>query len=161
MTDEPEPAARAIAEVALRRALFPGHPFGFVQPSSGWATGLWGFVQAAAAVHAGGVALVLGRPDATVRADRPAMAALRAASSVGKEVAAATIPGTLTGAALEHARSLVSAATAALDRLADGGWRTVSGDPPGVDQGGSLRFETIAERTEAFDPFEAALKAAD
>ena len=32
LTDEPEPAARAIAEVAVRRALFPGHRSGFVEP---------------------------------------------------------------------------------------------------------------------------------
>ena len=68
LTDEPEPAAHAIAEVAVRRALFPGHPFGFVQPPSGGAGELWGYLRAAAAVHAGDVALVLGRLDpATAR----------------------------------------------------------------------------------------------
>ena len=154
LTDEPEPAARAIAEVAVRRALFPGHPFGFVQPPAGAATGLWGYLQAAAAVHAGDVALVLGRPDPNAQDEGRATGALRAGAAVGREVASATTPGTLTGSALVHARSVVSAAVATLDGLAHQGWRTVAGDSPGSERGTSRGFETIAERTEPFDPFE-------
>lgn len=158
LTDEPEPAARAIADVVVRRALFPGHPFGFVEPPAGLAgAGLWPYLQAAAAVHAGDVALVLGRlgPEAEDAAD--ATRRLRASSIVARDVAAATLPGTLTGAALEHARSIVSAAVATLDRLADHGWRTVAGDPPGGARAGSRGLDTIAERTEPFDPFESSL----
>jgi hypothetical protein len=157
LTDEPEPAARAIAEVAVRRGLFPGHPFGFVQSPSGSASELWGYVHAAATVHAGDVALVLARPDPTDQEDGPSMAGLRAGSMVGKEVAAATTLGTLTGSALVHARALVSAAAATLDGLADQGWRTVAGDPLGAGRGTTRGPQTIAERTETFDPFEPAL----
>ncbi|MGZ8515265.1 MAG: lysine 5,6-aminomutase subunit alpha TIM-barrel domain-containing protein [Candidatus Limnocylindrales bacterium] len=157
LTDEPEPAARGIAEVAVRRALFPGHPFGFVQPPSGSTSELWGYLRAAAAVHAGDVALGVGRPDPNDQGDWAALAALRAGSVVGREVAAATTPGTLAGSALVHARAVVSAAAATLDGLADQGWRAVAGDPLGVGRGPMRGPETIAERTEAFDPFESAL----
>jgi hypothetical protein len=158
LTDEPEPAARAIAEVSVRRALFPGHPFAFVQPPTGSAgADAWPFLQAASAVYAGDVALVLGRLDPEVEDIAAAARRLRASSSVAGSVAAATLPGTLTGAALEHARSMVSAAVATLDRLADHGWRTIAGDPPSGARASSRGLDTIAERTELFDPFEASL----
>jgi hypothetical protein len=131
LTDEPAPAARAIAEVAVRRQLFPGHPLGFVEPPAGADRSvLWPYVQAAAAVYAGDVALVLRaadfRPDDAARAARAA----RAASLVSADVALATTPGSLTGVALEHARGMVAVALATLDRLGDQGWRTIAGDPP-------------------------------
>ncbi len=159
LPDEPEPAAHAIAEVVVRRTLFPGHPFGFVQPSTG-ATELWGYLRAAATAQAGDVALVLGRLDPDDPEGRPSIAALRAGSLVGKEVAAATSPGTLTGSALVHARAVVSAASATLDGLADRGWRTVAGDPLGAGRGRTRGHEAIAERTEVFDPFGSALGSA-
>jgi hypothetical protein len=157
LVDEPEPAAHAIAEVAVRRALFPDHPFGFVQPSDDRAGTLWGFLQAAAAVHAGEVALVLGRVDAAGEAEWSTAGALRVGSLVGREVAAATVPGTLTGSALVHARAVVSAAAATLDGLGHQGWRTVAGDPLG-GRVATRGLDTIAERTESFDPLEAELK---
>jgi hypothetical protein len=158
LAEEPEPGARAIAEVAVRRALFPGHPFGFVQPSAEAAGGLWGYLQAAAAVHAGDVALVLGRIGSPGEAGASTSAgALRVGSLVGKEVAAATTPGELTGPALVHARALANAAAATLDGLAHQGWRTVAGDPLDGGRSTSRALETVAERTESFDPFESAL----
>ncbi|HEX7951207.1 MAG TPA: hypothetical protein VF494_12720, partial [Candidatus Limnocylindrales bacterium] len=157
LTDEPEPAARAIAEVAIRRALFPGHPFAFVQPASEGVGELWGYLRASAAVHAGDLALVLARLDPGGQDGSPSTSALRAATLVGREVAAGTTPGALTGVALDHARAVVSAAAATLDALRDQGWRTVAGDPLGASRGLSRGLETIAERSEAFDPFEGAL----
>ncbi len=158
LTDEPAPAARAIAEVAVRRALFPGHPLGFVEPPTGTGRSvLWPYVQAAAAVHAGDVALVLRSadfaPDDAIAAARSA----RAASLVSADVAAATVPGTLTGIALEHARGMVESALVTLDGLAEFGWRTVAGDPPGGTRTRSAVREVVTERTEAFDPFESML----
>ena len=131
LTDEPAPGARAIAEVAVRRALFPGHPLGFVEPPTGTERSiLWPYVQAAAAVHAGDIALVLRAaefgPDDAIAAARSA----RAASRVAVDVADATIPGAITGIALDHARGMIEAALVTLDRLGDHGWRTVAGDPP-------------------------------
>ena len=158
LTDEPAPAARAIAEVAVRRQLFPGHPLGFVEPPAGADRSvLWPYVQAAAAVYAGDVALVLRasdfRPDDAARAARAA----RAASLVSADVALATTPGSLTGVALEHARGMVAVALATLDRLGDQGWRTIAGDPPGGLRARPTRHEMVAERTDPFDPFQAVL----
>jgi hypothetical protein len=157
LTEEPEPAAHAIAEVAVRRALFPGHPFGFLEPPTDRPSPLWGYLQAAATVHAGDVTLVLGRLDPKDAEDWPSIEELRAGALVGREVAAATAPGALTGSALVHARSVLSAAATTLDGLADQGWRTVAGDPLGGGRGRSRGLETIAERTEMFDPFASVL----
>ena len=155
LTDEPQPAAHAIAEVIVRRALFPGHPFAFVQPPDD-PGGLWGYLAAAAAVHAGDVALVLGRLDPKGPDPSPSPG-LRAGARVAREVAASTTPGVLTGSALVHARAVIGAAAATLDGLAQQGWRTVSGDSPREARGGARGPQTIVERTEPFDPFEPAL----
>ena len=157
VTDEPVPAARAIAEVAVRRALFPGHPLAFVQPPSGQAgSALWPFVQAAAAVHAGDVAFVMRQFDRWDDSGDQQMRGLRAASAVAAEVAVAAPPGPLAGPALDHARSMIDAGVATLEQLADRGWRMVAGEAPGGGRALHDR-DAIAERTETFDPFEAFL----
>jgi hypothetical protein len=154
VVDEPAPAARAVAEVAVRRALLPGHPFAFEEPRTDQiGSAIWPFVQAAAAVHAGNVAVVMRHYDPWSGHDDGAIHGLRAASSVAAEVAAAAPPGALAGAALEHARSMVRAAIATLEQLGDGGWRAVAGDAPGSGRALQGR-EAVAERTEGFDPFE-------
>jgi hypothetical protein len=154
VTDEPVPAARAIAEVAVRRVLFPGHPLAFVEPPAGQTgSGIWPFVQAAAAVHAGDVAFVMRQFEPWDNKDDVAVRAFRAATSVAAEVAVAAPPGPLAGSALDHARSMVTAAISTLEQLADRGWRMVAGDRPG---GGNALHDrdAVAERTEAFDPLE-------
>jgi hypothetical protein len=153
VTDEPVPAARAIAEVAVRRALFPGHPFTFEEPAGrGAAAAIWPFVQAASAVHGGDVALVMRQYDPWADTGDGTVDGLRAASAVATEVSASSERGALTGDALEHARGMVRTAVATLDQLADHGWRTVAGDEPGG--GRALRGrDAVAERTESFDPF--------
>jgi hypothetical protein len=154
LTDEPTPAARAIAEVMVRRALFPGHPLGFVEPpTEPYRSVLWPYVQAAASVYAGDIALVLratslGRDDAV-----GAARAARAASLVAADVATATKPGALTGAALEHARGMIAAALVTLDGLAEHGWRTVAGEAPGRRGARAFASDAVVERMEAFDPF--------
>jgi hypothetical protein len=153
LTDETAAGARAIAEVSVRRALFPAHPLGFVEPPTGTDRSvLWPYVQAAAAAHGGDIALVLRAldfaPDDPVAAARAA----RAASVVSVDVAGATAPGALTGVARDHARGMVEAALETLDRLADRGWRTVAGDPPATGRGSRGR-DSATERTESFDPF--------
>ena len=158
LTDEPSPAARAIAEVAVRRALFPRHPLGFVEPPTTTERSvLWPYVEAAAAVHGGDIALVLRAadlgPDDAARAARIA----RAASQVSADVALATEPGALTGVALDHARGMIAAALETLDRLADDGWRAVAGDPPSWARPRTATRDAVAERTESFDPFGARL----
>jgi hypothetical protein len=51
---------------------------------------------------------------------------------------------------------MIAAAIATLDRLGDSGWRAVSGEPPAAMRARTAR-ESVAERTESFDPFGAAL----
>jgi hypothetical protein len=154
IADEPAPAARAIAEVAVRRALYPGHPFAFNEPPADQpGTGLWPFVQAAAAVHAGDVAFVMRQYDPWTDKDGVGAAGIRAGSTVAAEVAAAAPPGQLEGAALDHARLMIATAVATLERLSDQGWRAVAGDTlgSGRDQRGR---DAVAERSDQFDPFE-------
>lgn len=158
LTEEPTPGARAIAEVVVRRALFPGHPLGFVEPPTGTDRSImWPYVQAAAAAHAGDIALVLraaefGPDDAAVAAR-----SARAASLVSAEVAQATVPGALRGVALDHARGMVAAALATLELLGDQGWRTVAGDTAAGSRSRLAGSDAAVERTETFDPFESSL----
>lgn len=154
IADEPAPAARAIAEVAVRRALFADHPLAFDEPDEDQPGSVaWPFVHAAAAVHAGDVALVMRRvdpwPDDGMTGDR----GLRAGSIVAAEVASSVEIGSLSGAALAHAQATVSAAITTLERLGDRGWRTVSGEVPAAGRTSSGR-DAVAERSESFDPFD-------
>ena len=158
VTDESAPAARAIAEVAVRRALYPGHPLGFVEPpSSPDRAGLWPYLQFAAAVHAGDTALVLRTADGQPETVAASIRAARAATAIAADVASATGPVPLRGVALEHARGMIAAALATLDRLGDSGWRAVSGEPPAAMRSRPSARESVAERTETFDPFATSL----
>jgi len=158
LTDEQSPGARAIAEVAVRRVLFEGHPLGFVEPPIATeGSALWPYVEAAAAAHAGNVALVLCSAGIGADGSLGAIRAARAGSTVSADVAGATRAGPLTGVALDHARGMVAAAEEALERLADEGWRTLAGDPPSRGPSKSAAFDAATERTESFDAFEATL----
>jgi hypothetical protein len=158
IADEPRPAARAIAEVVVRRALFPGHPFAFAEPPADQTgAALWPFVHAAAAVRAGDVALVMRQYEPWAHEDDDdAIARLRAGSVIAAEVAEAVALGPLHGLAGEHARAMVEAALSTIERLRDGGWRAVTGETPGGGRG-SRGMDLVGERTESFDPFEAQL----
>ena len=143
LTDEPSPGARAIAEVAVRRVLFDGHPLGFVEPSTTTErSALWPFVEAAAAAHAGNVALVLRSADggtdevARRRSGLPAQHRWSRPTSRGRPA-----QGPLTGVALDHARGMVAAAVgdaraAGRRGLADGRRRPAE---PGPNTVGGVR----------------------
>jgi hypothetical protein len=104
----------------------------------------------------GGSGLVLRRagPDA-----KRSIAASRLAASVAAELATARSPGELAGVALDHATRTVDAAVATLDLLADEGWRSILGDPPDSADRVRIGADSVAERTESFDPLEVALAA--
>jgi beta-lysine 5,6-aminomutase alpha subunit len=157
LTDERAPAARAAAEVAIRRALLPGHPLAFDEPATvPERAALWPFILAAVLVPGGDTALIVRRPrDGAMR---PAVLATRAAASVAAEIGSSRAAESLAGAALDHARATVAAATVTLERVADLGWRAVLGDPPG-GAGPRLGADALAERTETFDPLTAAAEA--
>jgi hypothetical protein len=127
LIDEPAAGARAIAEVEVRRALYPNHPLAFNEPDAPPdRAAAWPHILAAALVRAGDVAVVIRRPGATGAIARDT----RAAGRVAAEVAGTRERGPLSGVALDHARGATGVALATLDMLADRGWRAISGDAP-------------------------------
>jgi hypothetical protein len=162
LADEPAGATRALAEVAVRRALFPKHVLRFDESS--WqdpdapSAAAWPFIVAASLAQAGEAALVMRRARV---GGRRAVVQSRAAASVAGELAAVSPPGAIEGLAVEHARAVVTAALETLERLADRGWHAVVGDRPDREadaerrrrQPTAIGGDAVAERTEAFDPF--------
>ena len=154
LCEEPAPGTRAIAEVAVRRALFPDLALAFEEPElPAGRVALWWSVLGASLPFAGSSAFIVQRsgPDPADVVRRT-----RASSEVAAEVAAAIRPVTLTGGAIEHARAMVAAAVATVEQIADLGWRSVVGEPPpGQSRGRPVR--TTVDRGDAFDPFAAGL----
>ena len=148
LVDEPGAPVRAAAEVALRRALLPGHPLAFVEPRlPERQTATWRALVAALLPDAGDVevALVQGgdSPEAVV--------AMRAAAAVATELRDARVAPVLTATAVEHAEAAASVAAATLAALSDQGWRAIVDQPLGMGTAG-FGAEAVAERTETFDP---------
>jgi len=161
LAEESTATARILAEVAVRRAMFPGYLIRFDEPdgpeAETSAAVAWPFQAAAALAWTGEASVVMRRvhPDG-----RRAAGEGRAAATIAAEMAAAAPAPGLTGAAAAHASAMVAAALATLERLADLGWRAVVGDSPGAaDRGGAglraIGGDAVAERTESFDPLAA------
>lgn len=151
LIDEPQPAARAAAEIAVRRALYPDLALVFEEPlpSSRGSAGAWAAIVAAVAPPTGsGVVLRRGGDDAG-----RTIAASRQAATVTRDLAGALEPAALSGQALDHAKATVTAALATLEGLADDGWRAVLGDTLQGAESVRLGEDSVAERTESFDPF--------
>ena len=152
LTDETAPGARAIAEVAVRRALFPAHPLGFVEPPDRDRP------LDPVAVRPGRG----GRPWRRHRA-RPARGRFRPGRpGRGGALGAGRVAGL--GRRRRRHRARPAPRDRARPRPRDGrgggrdprsagdqGWRTVAGDPPGSRS--RPRREVATERTECFDPF--------
>ena len=157
---EPQPAARAAAEVAIRRQLFAGMSLSFDEPPGDTrrsAAEMWSAIVAAVAPAGPASGLILRR--ASGDSDRAA-AVSRLAATVTAELAGSLTTPVLSGLALDHARATVTAAMATLERLADEGWRSVLGDAPEGAESVRLGADSVAERTEMFDPFATALATA-
>lgn len=150
LIDEPDPASRSAAEVALRGALMPGLGLVFEEPADDpERQERWGAIVAAVAPPGAATTAIVRRSAAS----RPGtLAASRVASTVAAELATASIERRLAGIALEHARATAVAALATLDRLADEGWRSVIGEAATSGPGVSFGADAVAERSEAFDP---------
>jgi hypothetical protein len=146
-----DPTVQAIAQVAIRRALFPGHALVFDEPPLSAAAEGWPFVFAASVPGSEPTALILRRGER----DRLGQigGATRAAARVGRDAGVALGPRTLHGPALEHAQAAVAAAGALLDGLANEGWRTVVGPPMDDAERQRRGWDTVVERVEEFDPF--------
>jgi hypothetical protein len=160
LADEPSATARILAEVDVRRRLFPGHLIRFDEPagesSQERAASSWAHLLSAALARIGSDAIVMRRRQADMTA---AAEGARAAGRIAGEVAAVTTSRALHGVAAEHRAALLAAANTTLERLADRGWRAVVGDSPrtagrsGASGGGSaIGGDAVAERSEAFDP---------
>jgi hypothetical protein len=157
LVGESQPAARAAAEVAIRQALFAGMSLTFEEPPGDMrrsATDTWSAIVAAIAPAgpSGGLILLRASPDSDRSAGRA-----RLSARVTADLAGSLIPHELSGLALDHARATVTAAVATLELLADRGWRSVLGDSPEGQDQARLGADSVAERTETFDPFAAAL----
>ncbi len=148
LVEERDPVARAIGEIALRRALFPEHGLVFDEPRpiAGPAAELWPALVSGVQPGDATAAVVRYRPD------RRTIRAARTAASVANDVAAALKPATLTGAAQAHGRATAEAALRTLEHLADDGWRAVIGDSPARAGGPRIGADAVAERSDSFDP---------
>jgi hypothetical protein len=154
LADEPSAVARILAEVDLRRSLFPDNLIRFDEPPGDGtrAAAAWPYVVAAALARSGPMSVLMRRR----RADMAAAAAdARAAARTAADVGSISQRRALHGVSKEHASAMVAAAMTTIERLADLGWRAVVGDPPpGRARGGTWAIggDAVAERTEAFDP---------
>jgi hypothetical protein len=155
LIDEPNPAARAAAEVAVRRALLPDHALAFVEPAGGDAQGLWAAI-AGAVLPGDGASLVL-RRGAPGPAFAPIAAATRAAADVARELDGALGRGTLDGIAREHAAGSITSALRTLERLGEEGWTGLTGAAGERGGWGRLGGEAVAPDAERADPLERAL----
>jgi hypothetical protein len=117
------------------------------------AAAAWPFVLATVLASAGPTALVVRRSRGEMAAT---IAATRAAAAVAQEAAASLGPWDLHGPAREAADAIVAGAIETLTRLADEGWDAILGEPIGGPHRARLGADAVVERTEAFDPFEAA-----
>ena len=150
IVEEPVAGARSIAEVAIRRELYPDHPLTFIEPDvPPDQAATWSYILAAGLATSGDAAIVIRRPGRTQAVARETRAAARVAAEVG----AAREPADLAGVAVDHARGAIAVAVATLDLLVERGWRSVAGDAADVGAARSLGGDAVAERTEPFDPF--------
>ncbi len=158
LAEERDPAILALAQVSLRRALFPGHPLAFEEPPASTRAGaLWSFLLSAVLPLAGPVALVVRRSGARQTGD--VVAATRSAVTVAEEAAGSLEPWTLRGPARAQAEATVASAIETLVRLTDEGWEAILDEPPGGPDRARLGADAVVERSESFDPF-AAVEAA-
>jgi len=155
LIDEPNPAARAVAEVAVRRALLPEHKLAFVEPAGADGQGLWAAI-AGAVLPGEGTSLVL-RRGAPGPAFAPIAAATRAAADVARELDAALGRRTLDGIAREHAAGSIASALRTLERLGEEGWTGLTGAASERGGWGRLGGEAVAPDAERADPLERAL----
>ena len=155
LLDEPEPTQLAIAQAAVRRAVFADHPLAFAEPvrepgaASVAAAVRWGLVMSAALPFAGRTAFIV-RDEHGLEGD-PEIT--RGIAQVAADVSASVDATALRGPALDLARGTVDAALQAIERIGDVGWRAILGERPPAADRERIGADTVVERTESFDPF--------
>jgi hypothetical protein len=153
LVGESDVAARALGELALRRALLPKIPLVFDEPRPDGrsAAELWPELVAAVQPAGWTMAIVRRGPTATT------LRMTRVQSTVAADVAAAYGERSLGEVALGHARATAAIAVRTLEQLADDGWRSVIGDGPSGADASRLGADAVAERSDPFDPLGAEL----
>ncbi len=155
LTDEPDAAPRAAAEVAVRRALLPDQPLAFVEPAGHDIHDLWPAILGAV-LPGDGAALVLrrGTPGPTFA---PVAGATRAAADVARDLEAALGTRTIDGLAKAHAAGAIASAERTLERLAGDGWKALTGSVSERGGWGRLGGDAVAPDADLADPLERAL----
>jgi beta-lysine 5,6-aminomutase alpha subunit len=146
--DEPNAPARAVAEVAIRRELFPKHPLAFLEPPVGdVAAAEWQALVAGLLPDAGDTKLLLCCASGRFASQS---ASMRASVDVAEAIRLSRTSPALTGLAAAHRQAVLEAATATLAGLEDQGWRWLVDQPFGLP---SVRIgaEAVADRTGGFD----------
>jgi hypothetical protein len=148
LADEPDATARALAEVALRRELFPAQSLAFLEPSvSGAAADGWMALVAGMLPDAGAVRLLLCCASSGFAARSQAM---RSAMDVAEAIRTSRTRPELTGLAAQHRDRTLAAAAATLRGLEDQGWRWLVDQPFGLPAV-RLGAEAVADRTSGLD----------
>lgn len=133
-----------LAEVELRRRLFPGHGLVFEEPESASAVAGWPAAMTAWCVGGPPPALVLRRT--AVGGPAPGAGEVRAAADAAAWLAASRRVGALSGEALSYAEASLSVALDTLEGLATNGWEPLLGEPAPERQGESRRREGAGGR---------------
>jgi hypothetical protein len=156
LADEREPAAQALAAVALRRLAWPNLGLAFEEPDlPSRARARWVYLVWLALGVAGPGTIVLRRATehkAAVHAEETT----RAAASLALEIAEEPATVLERPAVLDRARALLAAAETTLAELADEGWQAVLGAPIDGSSHDRLGADAVVERTEPFDPLDGA-----
>lgn len=155
LVDEPAPAARAAAEIALRRALLPDNLLAFVEPAEPEGHGRWAAITGA--VLPGESIALVHRRSAPGSAFLPVSTGARAAAEVARELESALGRRVLDGLARTHAAASIEEALRTLERLATDGWTALTGAAGERNGYGRLGGEAVAPAAEPTDLVERAL----
>ena len=156
LAGEPDSAARAAAEVALRQALLPGLSLAFVEPATGDPPSRWPAITAAI-LPGSRVAVTLRRAQPGSGDAAGLFSAARAAADVARELQQALGPQRLAGVALDHAGGALAAAIETIETIERDGWASVTGATPARGGWGRLGGEAVAQSGDPTDPVERAL----
>lgn len=153
LADEREPAAQALAAVAVRRLAWPDVVLAFDEPDLPGAAGArWPYLVAMSLAVAGQRAIVVRRAADPVAA-RHAGETTRAAAHLGAEIARTPDEVLAWPAVGANAEALLAAAETTLAGIADEGWHAVLGTPIGGAELDRLGADAVAERADPFDLF--------
>lgn len=156
LAGEPEAPARALAEVALRRALYPNHALAFVEPADAEDAARWPAIVAA--VQPGsGVALVQQRVEPDMGKTAEAALRARSASDVAAQLVGQIEGPRLAGIARDHAVGTLAAAMATLDLLERDGWAALTGATTARGGWGRVGADAVTASGVPADPVERAL----